>query len=164
MDARTATAAFEVGDTVLEYRCDRDCLLPSTLSLSTLVWIIPCAPIVGGGVMDERHLQARFEKLDWKQQLGNLASTLARVSSRASLPEHDRLVIDLLREAALFIEWAATRVPPAFLLELATMQKEILAWKRVWPLEAARPLLTLHARNRSDRLLEMAELMGPSLH
>ena len=111
--------------------------------------------------MDVKHLQARFEKLDWQQQLGNLASTLARVSSRASLPEHDRLVIDLLQEAALFIEWGAPRVPSTFLLELATMQKEVLAWKQVWPLEAARPLLTLYARNRSDRLLEMAELMGP---
>ena len=114
--------------------------------------------------MDVRNLQARFEKLDWQQQLGNLASTLACVSSRASLPAYDRLVIDLLQEAALFIEWAAPRVPPAFLLELATMQKEILAWKRVWPLTAARPLLTLYARNRSDRLLEMAELMGPRHH
>jgi hypothetical protein len=114
--------------------------------------------------MDVRHLQARFEKLDWQKQLGNLASTLARVSSRASLPEHDHLVIDLLQEAALFIEWGVPRIPSTFLLELATMQKEILAWKRVWPLEAARPLLALYARNRSDRLLEMAELTGPSLH
>ena len=108
--------------------------------------------------MDVRRLQARFEKLDWQKQLGNLASTLARVSTRASLPEHDRLVVDLLQEAALFLEWGAPRVPSAFLLELATMQKEILAWRRVWPLEAARPLLTLYARNRSDRLLQMAEL------
>jgi hypothetical protein len=114
--------------------------------------------------MDVRHLQARFEKLDWQKQLGNLASTLARVASRASLPAHDHLVIDLLQEAALFIEWGVPRIPSTFLLELAAMQKEILAWKRVWPLEAARPLLALYARNRSDRLLEMAELTGPGIH
>ena len=114
--------------------------------------------------MDVQHLQERFEKMDWKQQLGNLASTLARVSTRATSPEYDNLVVDLLQEAALFIEWGAPRIPDVFLLELASMQKEVLAWKRVWPLTAARPLLTLYARNRSDRLLEMAELMGPRHH
>jgi hypothetical protein len=69
-----------------------------------------------------------------------------------------------LQEAASFIEWGASCVPGNFLLELATMQKEVLAWKRVWPLAAARPLLALYARNRSDRLLEMAGLMGPRHH
>ncbi len=41
------------------------------------------------------------------------------------------------------------------------MQKEILAWKQIWPLNTARPLLTLYTRNRSDRLLEMTGLIGP---
>jgi hypothetical protein len=114
--------------------------------------------------MDMQHLQERFERLDWRQQLGNLVSTLARVSTRASSPEYDNLIIDLLQEAALFIEWGAPRVPETCLLKLATMQKEILAWKRIWPLTAARPLLTLYARNRSNRLLEIAELIGPRRH
>jgi hypothetical protein len=36
------------------------------------------------------------------------------------------------------------------------MQRELLAWQRVWLIEAARPLLALHARNQSDRILQMA--------
>jgi hypothetical protein len=44
------------------------------------------------------------------------------------------------------------------------MQKEVLAWKRLWPLDAARPLFALYARNRSDRLLEMAGLVGLQHH
>ena len=111
--------------------------------------------------MDVSYLQERFAQLDWRQQLGNLASTFARAATRASSPEHDKLVVDLLQEAALLIEWGARGVPEPFLLELATMQKEVLAWKRTWPLDAARPLLALYARNRSDRLLEMAGLVGP---
>jgi hypothetical protein len=111
--------------------------------------------------MKGQQLRERFEKLDWHQQLGNLASTLARVSRQAPLPEHDALVADLLQEAALFIEWGAPRIPKPFLLEMATMQKEILAWKKIWPMSAVRPLLTLYARNRSDRLLEMTGLIGP---
>lgn len=114
--------------------------------------------------MDTRQLQERFEKLDWKHQLGNLASTLARVSTRVTDPEYDDLVVDLLQEAALFIEWGVFYVPDNFLLELAAMQKEVLGWKRVWPLAAARSLLMLYARNRSDRLLEMAGLINPRPH
>jgi hypothetical protein len=76
-----------------------------------------------------------------------MASTLARVSNNATIPEHDKVVAMCLREAAYFIEWSAPQVPPEFLLELAAMQREILAWRRVWPIEAARSLLaTLDGR------------------
>jgi hypothetical protein len=109
-------------------------------------------------MMDTRQLRERFVKLGWQQQMGNLASTLARVSSQAASPEYDGLVSNLLQEAALFVEWGAPQSPPACLPELAALQKEILAWKRLWPLPKARPLLSLYARNRSDWLLQMAGL------
>lgn len=101
-------------------------------------------------------LYERYKKMTWQQQLGNMASTLARVSNNATVPEHDQVVTMCLREAAYFIEWSAPQVPPEFLLELAAMQREILAWRRVWPIEAARSLLALHSRNQSNRLLQMA--------
>lgn len=110
--------------------------------------------------MDVKLLHERYDSLEWPQQLGNLASTLARVSARATAAQHDALVIDLLREAALLIEWGAPQVPSVYWPELAAMQREVLAWQRVWPLEAARSLLVLHARNQSDRLLQMAGLIG----
>ena len=112
--------------------------------------------------MQARELQERFERMDWRQQLGNLASTLARLSTRAPLAEYDALVVNLLQEAALVIEWSAAKAPQHALLQLATMQKEILAWQRLWPLAAARPLLALYARNRSDLLLQMAGLVEKS--
>ena len=59
----------------------------------------------------------RFQQLPWPQQLGNLASTLARISGRCLRPEHDALVRDLLREAAVLIEWSAPCVPPEFHLD-----------------------------------------------
>jgi len=114
--------------------------------------------------MDAERMRDRFEKLDWQQQLGNLASTLARVSTRVADPEHDSLVVDLLQEAALFIEWGASCVPERYLPELAAMQREVLAWKRVWPLAPGRPLLALYARNRSDLLLKMAGVLDPKRH
>ncbi|MBI3945593.1 MAG: hypothetical protein HY321_06730 [Armatimonadetes bacterium] len=94
--------------------------------------------------------------MEWPRQLGNLASTMARIASRAGSPQYDELVTASLREAMLFIEWSAPRVPPDLLLELAGVQRELRVWRRLWPLEPARPLLALYARNRSDRLLQMA--------
>jgi hypothetical protein len=78
-------------------------------------------------------------------------------------PEYDDLVINLLWEAALFVEWSAPQIPNGCLLELAALQKELLAWRRLWPVAGARPLLALYARNRSDRLLQMVGLVGESL-
>ncbi len=85
--------------------------------------------------MNKQALYERYMQLDWPQQLGNLASTLARISTRASSAQYDALVADLLREAALFIEWSAKAVPPALLLDLAPLQRELVLWHRVWPQE-----------------------------
>lgn len=108
--------------------------------------------------MNRQTLRERYIQLDWPQQMGNLASTLARISTRAASTQHDALVADLLREAALFIEWSAKGVPPSLLLDLAPLQRELLLWYRVWPQETLRPLLSLQARHLSDRLLRLAQL------
>jgi hypothetical protein len=102
----------------------------------------------------------RYVRMTWRQQLGNLASTLARLSSRCSRPEHDLLVTHLLREAALLIEWGAPHTPSAVHPDLAAMQREVLAWRDHWPLDQARPLLALRARQMSEALLRMAGLTG----
>ncbi len=103
--------------------------------------------------MEQKQLRERYQQLDWRQQIGNLASTLARISSRSASPNYDDLVSNLLREAALFIEWSAPYVPEAMLLDLAPLQREMLVWQRVWPQDSLRPLLSVQARHVSDRLL-----------
>jgi hypothetical protein len=109
--------------------------------------------------MERPALYERFKTLDWQQQIGNLASNLATVSTQSTVTQNDKLTRHLLREAALMIEWSAASVPKDFLLELAALQRELLAWLRVFPVEEVRSLLSLHARNRSDRLLQMAGLL-----
>ena len=109
--------------------------------------------------MERQSFRERYQKLEWPQQLGNLASTLARVSSRAPSPQYDALVKNLLREAALFIEWSVPHLPADLLVDMAAMQRELLAWWHVWPIDQTRPLLALYARNTSDRLLQMAGLV-----
>jgi hypothetical protein len=109
--------------------------------------------------MKRQTLYSRYSKLDWQQQLGNLASTLASLSNRATVPQHDLLTTSLLREAALMIEWCAANVPQKYLLELAGIQRELLTWEKAFPIEQARTILALHTRNQSDRLLQMAQLI-----
>ncbi len=109
--------------------------------------------------MTERSLRERYTQLDWPRQLGNLASTLARISTRATSSQHDALVADLLREAALFVDWSAPHVPQPLLLDLAPLQRELVLWQRLWPQDALRPVLSLQARHMSDRLLRLAQLV-----
>lgn len=109
--------------------------------------------------MERQKLYERFITLDWQQQLGNLASTLATLSQQSTNPQQDTLTNHLLREAALMIEWSASNVPQEFLLELAGMQRELLAWRKDFPIESARNILSLYARNQADRLLEMSGLL-----
>lgn len=100
----------------------------------------------------------RFSQLAWPQQIGNLASTFGHIASRATAPQSTALVGRWLREAAVLIEISAPHVPPALLLELAPLQRELLVWHSLWPEQAPQELLALQARHISDRLLQAAEL------
>jgi hypothetical protein len=108
--------------------------------------------------MIQPSFRERYGQMDWPQQLGNLASTMARLSARCSRPQYDDLVISLLREAALLIEWSASHTPSAIHPDLAAMQREVLAWRRHWPLDEARTILALRARQMSEALLRTAGL------
>jgi hypothetical protein len=108
--------------------------------------------------MERQSLYERFKLLSWQQQIGNIASTLANISRYADSPAYDELTKLSLREAALAIDWCVPNVPQQFLLDLAMMHRELLAWWQVFPVEP-RSLLALHTRHQSDRLLVMAGLM-----
>ncbi|BBC26397.1 hypothetical protein [Pseudanabaena sp. ABRG5-3] len=108
--------------------------------------------------MERQSLYERFKLLSWQQQIGNIASTLANISRYADSPTYDELTKLSLREAALAIDWCVPNVPQQFLLDLAMMHRELLAWWQVFPVEP-RSLLSLHTRHQSDRLLVMAGLM-----
>ena len=112
--------------------------------------------------MERQSLRDRYLRDDWPIRLGNLASTLARISSRAGDARYDAAIPDLLREGALFIEWGASHTPRHVVRELAPMQRELCLWRSLWPLEAARPLLALRARIMADRVLELSGLLEES--
>jgi hypothetical protein len=105
--------------------------------------------------MERPALYERIKTQTWQQQLGNLASTLATISTQATIPKQDKLTNYLLRDAALIIEWCAKNVAEKFHLELAATQKECLAWRKIFPQEATRNLLSIHTRHQSERIIEM---------
>jgi hypothetical protein len=105
-------------------------------------------------------LKAHCEKLSWPEQIVELAETMRQISTCVTQSDGDDKAIGFMWRAAGIIEFSASKIPQPHLLELAQMQKEILAWKHLWPLDPARSLLALQTRNRSDRLLQMAGLLG----
>jgi Uma2 family endonuclease len=109
--------------------------------------------------MDWKQLQTRYLQDDWHRQLGNLASSLGRVGARAQSSENDSAVADLLREAALFIEWSAPQAPQDVVCELAPLQRELVLWRNIWPADATRRLLAFRARAMSDHILELSGLL-----
>ena len=108
--------------------------------------------------MDHDKLRSRYLQDEWPRQIGNLASTLARLSSRVGDARYDQLVINLLREGALLMDWCAPNVPAELAVDLASMQRELILWREIWPDASARVLLAFRARAMSDRLLEAAGL------
>jgi hypothetical protein len=108
--------------------------------------------------VDREKLRKRYLQDEWPRQVGNLASTLARTSSRAGDARYDQTVTSLLHEGTLLIEWCAPNVPIELATELATMQRELILWRQIWPSDTARSLLTFRTREMADRLLEAAGL------
>ena len=104
--------------------------------------------------MDRERLRRRYLQDDWPRQVGNLASTLTRLSSRTNDSRYDSFVADLLHEGTLLMEWCAPNIPLELAADLAMMQRELVLWRRIWPNEGARSLLAFRTRQMADRLLE----------
>ena len=104
---------------------------------------------------DLNKMHERFIQDGSAVRMGNLASNLLRLSKWIQMKHKDNAIIDLMREIAWFMEWNGDLALP----ELPDMQREICRWRRIWPLEPARSILSLRARQMSNRILELSGLM-----
>jgi hypothetical protein len=111
---------------------------------------------------DQAKFRERFMTFDWTRQFGNLASTLTRLGSQASDKQFDEVVTDLLREGALMLEWSAPQAPEEMIVDLGLMQRELVLWRRIWPSDNVRPLLTHRAYTMADTLLTAAGYYEPA--
>jgi len=109
---------------------------------------------------DLKRMRDRYLRDEASVRMGNLASSLLRLSQWVQMRHKDGAVVDLMREIAWFIEWNEDLVS----VEMADMQREICRWRRIWPLEEARTILALRARQMSNRVLELSGLVEKNLN
>lgn len=102
-----------------------------------------------------QRLRERYLRDESRVRLGNLASDLLRLSQWVQMRRNDDEIVDLMREIASCMEW----VGDSATADLADMQREICRWRRAWPVESARSILALRARQMSERVLEMSGLL-----
>jgi hypothetical protein len=108
---------------------------------------------------DLKRMRDRYLRDESPVRMGNLASSLLRLSNWVRMGQKDEAIIDLMREVAWFMEWNGDLASS----ELADMQREICRWRRIWPIEQARTILVFRAHQMSNRVLELSGLVEKTL-
>jgi hypothetical protein len=114
-------------------------------------------------MMDKEKKRARYLRDPLPRRLGGLAATLGRIASSARNANDPTVVRGLLEEAKYYIEWTAAETDPDTAAELVSMQRLITLWEKSW--ESAfqnisqRALLSVQAKQWSDRALDMSGLL-----
>ena len=105
---------------------------------------------------DLQKMRDRFIRDESPVRMGNLASSLLRLRKWVQTGHNDEAIVDLMRQIAWLMEWSGDLASS----DLADMQGEICRWRRVWPVDQARPILALRASQMSNRILESSGLLG----
>jgi hypothetical protein len=100
-------------------------------------------------------MRERYLRDEIPLRMGNMASSLLRLSEWVQNRHKDEAIIDLMREIAWLMEWSGDLASA----EIADMQREICRWRHVWPVEQARHILALRAFQMSNRILECSGLL-----
>lgn len=114
-------------------------------------------------MINKEKKRERFLREPLSRRLGGLAATFARISSSARNSTDPAVVRSLLEEAKYYIEWTAAETEPETAAELVSMQTLIALWEQAW--ESAfhnisqRALLSVQARQWSDRALDLSGLL-----
>jgi hypothetical protein len=110
-------------------------------------------------VSKERYLQD-----NQSIRLGNLASNLARISSRCQARSDRDLVESLLKESKFFIEWTAPELEIEIAAELVELQIQLACWQyslvEIWNDAKQLQIVAQKAGLRSDRVLNLSGLLS----
>ena len=114
-------------------------------------------------MMNKEKLYQRFMRDPLERRLGNLASTLGKISSSARNSETSNAVSDLLDEAKHLIEWTAADADSEIAAELVQTQRLITLWQKTWSTaykdKTQRILLATQAKEWSDKALQNSGLI-----
>ena len=115
-------------------------------------------------MVNKEQKRQRFLRDPIPRRLGGLAATLGRISSSARNSTDPAVVQGLLEEAKYYIEWTAAETEPDTAAELVSMQTLITLWEKIWESAFAqktqRTLLSVQAKQWSDRTLDLSGLLG----
>lgn len=96
-------------------------------------------------------------------RLGNLASSLERLSSFLSLKKFDDTNLQLLRECQLFVAWTITGANPETRADLEALQVDLATWQNNFQNGAAddtqRADISAACTRWAERLLEHSGLL-----
>jgi len=114
-------------------------------------------------VIDKERLRQRFLRDPLPRRLGGLAATLGRISSSARNSSDPVVVANLINEARYLIEWTAAEADPETAAGLVRIQTYLTLWQRAWK-EAGRnrsqrTLLSVQAKDWSDKVVEYSGLV-----
>jgi len=108
-------------------------------------------------------LRERFLEEPLSVRLGELAVTFGRVSACARKAMISSTTI-ALKEARYMIEWTASETKPEIAAELVSMQRLITLWIKAWEetnqTKDQRTLLSVQAKQWSDRALDFSGLIS----
>ncbi len=104
-----------------------------------------------------------FTKESPARQLGALAATLGRIASSAEKTTRTKAIPHMLNECLQFIEWTISYQPENKRNELKNISVMLKLWRDGWEHAQAeehlRALLSLQAKQWSDRTLELSGLL-----
>jgi hypothetical protein len=111
-------------------------------------------------ISNKEKLRERFLRDPLPRRLGGLAATLGRISSSARESTDPIAVARLLEEAKYLIEWTAADTEPEVAAELVSIQRLLNLWLKAWekasPYREQRILLSVQAKDWSDRALDFS--------
>ena len=113
---------------------------------------------------DLSNIRARYVRDALPVRLGGLAADLARIASFSQNPANLAPVVDLMREAAHFIEWCAPESDLESRVTLLELQRRLARWRmrlpQRFPDQTWRGQVIVEAQRWSQRVLEMSGLLA----
>jgi len=109
-------------------------------------------------------LKQRYLRDGLPIRLGGIASNLARIKTLSQKAIASNVVVSLVEESKIFIEWTALDADIDTAGELVELQIQLalwqLQWTRIWADPVQRMEVAEQAKIWSDRILERSQLLA----
>lgn len=114
-------------------------------------------------MMNESQLRLRYLRDDVPHRMGNLASTLSRLSDFIEFNRPAESILAVLHEGQRFVAWTESDVDGRTAAELQRLALDLQGWRDRWSSSAgdatAAAEVSRSARAWSDRVLELSGLL-----